>query len=396
MTRILLVIVAAALLAAGSIWLHEQSQPTVYPSQPLRASNTGVRSIHAPGIVEGAERQRDLRLQVAGRVEKVFVGEGQYVEAGQVLLKLDDATQRHQVALLKADLDYAEAQLARLRNGAHEQERHEARAIYDARVVRLDHAEREWGRAQRLMESKAIGEQDVTRWEAEFRALSAEVRAAKARLDFLTAPAREDEVSAAQARVETARARLLLAQTELERTQLTAPAAGQVLELNREPGELVDLIDQQPAVILANTRRLRVRAYVEELDATQVEPGMAARITADGLPGRVFTGKVTEVLPRMSFKQVWTDRPDERFDGKTREVVIEVYHDQGDLPLLPTHWSANEPPAPVFTAERVATGTSPVDVAPQGGAKLVFGLMVEVELLPPEQDTDQQAAKLNR
>jgi hypothetical protein len=205
----------------------------------------------------------------------------------------------------------------------------------------------------------------LSRWKGEVNTLSAEVEAAKARRDLLEAPAREDDLRAAEAQVAIARAKLLLAQTELSRTELRAPAGGQILDVLREPGELIDLSDDQPAIVMADTSRLCVRAYVEELDAASVTPGMEARITADGLPGYAAHGRVIEVMPRMSFKQVWTDRPDERFDVKTREVLIEVLEEPAVAPNLPPL-----PPS-------------------QTRAALVYGLPVEVELTPPQPSAQQ-------
>jgi HlyD family secretion protein len=355
MMRIMFMVVVVSILAAGSYWLHANSRPMVRPSRPI-ASGPGAQSIRTAGIVEGAGRELSLRLEAAGRVEEILVSEGEFVKAGQLLVRLDDATQRHQIEVLNADIQFAEAQLERLKNGAHEHERLEAEAIHAARNVRLKHADAEWKRAKRLMETRAIGEQEVDRWHAEVNALTEEVRAAQARLLLLTAPPRDDELHAAQAKVESARAKLAMAKTELSRTRLHAPAAGQVLEIHRERGEMIDLDDPQPILVMADTRSKRVRAYVEEFDAPNVQLGMGANITADGLPGRVYRGEVVEVLPRMTFKQVWTDRPDERFDTKTREVVIEV---RGE-----------------------AAGSTGVDSSALAELFLVYGLQVEVELVP--------------
>src|SRR5207253_7835788 len=121
------------------------------------------------------------------------------------------------------------------------------------------------------------------------------------------------------------------------------------------------LNDRQPMIVMADTSRLRVRAYVEELDVAGVQPGMAARMTADGLPGRSFAGEVVEVMPRMSFKHVWTDRPDERFDVKTREVLIDVASETADVEM-----------------------------------GLVYGLLVDVELLPPAPAAHVQVRKVSR
>jgi HlyD family secretion protein len=360
MMRFFVMLVAVGLLAAGSYWLHERSQPVIRQSRPI-SHDRQTSLIHAPGVVEGVGRQLDLRLQVAGRISEVLVKEGSCVEAGAPLVKLDDATQRHQVTMLEGEVSQAQAQLERLKNGAHEQERLEARALRAARQAKLQHAQHELERAIRLVKTSALNEQEVDRWKADVNTQTAEVEAAQARLDFLLAPPREDELRAAEARVLIAEAKLLEAKTQLERTALYAPNAGQILEVNREPGELLDATDKQPVIVMADTSRLRVRAYVEELDAAGVRAGMSARITADGLPGRTFLGEVVEVMPRMSFKQVWTDRPDERFDVKTRELLIDVVSEETN----------------------VDTG-------------LVYGLLVDVELLPPTPADHVQVRKVSR
>ena len=96
--------------------------------------------------------------------------------------------------------------------------------------------------------------------------------------------------------------------------------------------------------------------------AVSVTPGMEARMTADGLPGYAARGRVVEIMPRMSFKQVWTDRPDERFDVKTREVLVEVLDE------------------PAAHSENAARSPSKVREV------LVYGLPVEVELTDSRPD----------
>jgi hypothetical protein len=74
----------------------------------------------------------------------------------------------------------------------------------------------------------------------------------------------------------------------------------------------------------------------------------------------------------MSFKQVWTDRPDERFDVKTREVLVEIIGDS-----------------------RPGGSAAPRSDAP-AGLNLVYGLPVEVELLPTNPAADAQAMHFPR
>jgi len=69
---------------------------------------------------------------------------------------------------------------------------------------------------------------------------------------------------------------------------------------------------------------LRVRAFVEELDAPRVTLGAPVTITADGLSEEAFRGRVVSLSPRMAAKTLTTGRPDELHDSKTREVMVEV------------------------------------------------------------------------
>ena len=67
-----------------------------------------------------------------------------------------------------------------------------------------------------------------------------------------------------------------------------------------------------------------MRAFVDEIDAAEVRAGMAAAVTGESLHGKELRGRVVRASPRMGEKDLWTDRPDQRLDTKTREVWIEL------------------------------------------------------------------------
>jgi hypothetical protein len=169
-----------------------------------------------------------------------------------------------------------------------------------------------------------VAQQEAEDKETRVAVLKAEVEAAKARVDLLEAPARADEVLMAKARIQAAKANLGSATVRLQRAELRAPSTGQILEINLETGELTGPDVPEPAIILVDTSKLHVRAFVEEMDAPRVNVGMAATITADGLSDRQLNGRVARLSPRMSRKELWSDQPAERYDTKTREVWIEL------------------------------------------------------------------------
>jgi len=325
-TKTLLVLVGVLGIAALSLLIDAQSRAGAVHTPPADVEC----SIAAPGRIEGATEEIELHFELTGRVSAVLVQEGQQVHQGDVLVELDDQEYAHEEALAEADLSLAKAKLERLENGARAEERAEAAALYRAKVAELEQARTLCARLEKLVASRATSEQEADEQRSLVKSLSAETEAAKARQELLDAPARADEIRIHQAGVEAAEARLELARVQRERCRLRAPIGGQVLEIDVEPGELTGPNATLPAVILTDSSRYRVRAFVEELEAPRVRAGMQATVVADGRVGKTFRGKVSQLSPRMSRKSMWTAAPGERYDTKTREVWIDL-EPAGDL-----------------------------------------------------------------
>jgi multidrug resistance efflux pump len=282
------------------------------------------KTIYATGVVEGATQDIHLRAEQVGLVREVLVGVGQWVEAGDVLVRLDGDRQQQEVALATARLELANADLERLRNGARPEEREEARALVRAAEARLEQAVRNLERIDQLRADRAVTQQDADDQQALVDTSRAELEAAQARLKQVESPARADEVRAAEAQVAGAEAELNLARIVLSKTEVRAPSRGCVLDIDAEAGELTGPNTARPLVVLSDTSVVRIRAFVEELDAPRVCMGMTARITADGLLDKAFTGQVVSISPQMSSKSMHADRPNELYDTKVREVVLEL------------------------------------------------------------------------
>jgi len=321
-----LVLLAAGVIAIVALGLMIDAHSRTPTERP--AEHREPPTVFALGRVEGVTPEIELRPRQSGRVVEVAVCEGQLVEAGQLLLRLDDQHLRHEVALAAAQLELAQAKLQRLLNGAHRHQRTEAAALCRAKMVQYERAELAWDRAAELHKYKAIPDKEADNRKSELEAATAELEAAKARLERIGAAARPDEVRIENSQIQAARARLELARVQLEWTKLRAGCRGQVLKIDAQLGELAGPDSAEPAVVMADTSRFCVRAYIEEMDAPRVKIGMTAKIVADGLPGRQFTGRVIRLSPRMGRKKLWSDHPAERSDTKTREVWIEL--DKGE------------------------------------------------------------------
>jgi HlyD family secretion protein len=317
--------------------------------------------IFASGRIEGATSEIELRPQLAGRIAQVLVSEGQTVNAGGVLLQLDDRQHRQESALAEAELALAEAHLDRLLNGAHPQERNEAAAICRAREAELQRAEITWQRIEDLWRANAIARQEADNQWMQVATLRSQLEAARARLALLEAQARSDDVRIQRAGVAAAKARLELAKVQADRTRLLAPCHAEVLKVNGKPGELAGPGSIEPAIVLADTSQYYVRAFVEELDAPRVNLGMAVKVVIDGLHSRELPGRIARLSPRMERKNLWSDRPTERYDTKTREVWIDLGSPKGLViglrveVTIDTHSATS---CPAATSREASTGSA--------------------------------------
>lgn len=320
MSKIVLAALGVAILAALGIVIDADSRQTARFEPEESPSNW----IFAPGRVEGATEEIQLRPQLRDRIVEILVREGEVVDAGTKLLRLDGTTQHHECSMAEAELEIASAELEKLQNGARCEEIREAEAELRALNARLIGAQDKLKRTDNLRQRGATSEQAKVFDSTEVNTLLAQVEAAQARLDLLRAPPRDDDLRRARGRVAGVRARLELARRELEKTSLVAPIAGQVLKVHPAVGELAGPETTEPAVIMADTSATCVRAFVEELDAPRLTIGLPVTVDADGLPEQYFRGRITRLAPRMSRKKLWTDDPAEQFDSKVREVWIEL------------------------------------------------------------------------
>lgn len=233
------------------------------------------------GTVKSCQRAR-LAPLTGGQVERLLVEKGQRVEKGQPLLELWNSDLKSKLQLAKSE---AKASQAAARQAC----------------LRAETAEREYQRILRVFRQHLVSEDQRDKAETEARTSAAACTAAKAR----------EQVS---------RDQVVLAQTNLDRTILTAPFEGVVAEINGEPGEIVTPspigIATPPAVDLFDPDCLYASAPIDEVDAPAVKLGMPARITLDAFSGRRFSGEVRNIAPYVL-----------DIEKQARTVEVEAYFD---------------------------------------------------------------------
>ncbi len=329
---IIAVVLGAVAGIGGRIALRGQSEPVDRP-QP-KEGHLWTDRVSANGVIEGARPEVALRPEIAGTLAAVLVRENQEVAQGTLLVQLHNETQKAQVALALAEVAEMEAQRDRTRNGEREEKRAAQAALVEAKLAMYQQAEADWKRDQDVnrRQQGAVSKETMDGRLFKMRNAKADWEAAQAELALITAPARKDELEAAEARIRAAKARLQLARAELAKTRLLAPFDCRILQVYAEPGEMAGPTTPQPVLVLADLSRRRVRAFVEELDVSRVQVGQEATITADALPGKELSGKLTVVVPRMGKRGPQSDAPGEYKDLYFREVLIDLDRNE-ELPL---------------------------------------------------------------
>jgi HlyD family secretion protein len=322
---------AALVLAAGASGsaCFAQSQPA--KSGVVRVSiDSGV--VAAPGRVEPRSEEITLSSEISGRIAKINVQEGDKVKTGQVVAELENSVQLARVAEAEALVVQKDAELRRVTNGAHEQERREALAAVNEAEVVVKNTASELARREALSKGGFSSDEQVQKLQAAHLSAKARLEAARSRYTMLTTPTREEDVSRAAADLALARAKLEEARAQMQRTLIRAPIDGTVLRRFRKAGEVVSEIRDTSILSIGDVSTLRVRADVDEADIGRVAPGTKVHVKADAFGDQKFPGKVVRVGQTLGRKSFIAETPGERLDTKVLEVIVEL---EGAGPLMP-------------------------------------------------------------
>jgi HlyD family secretion protein len=259
------------------------------PSTDVEVTHTKrgeiVEQISGPGIIY-AESAVKISSSVMGRIVDLPVREGDRVDYGQVLLRIDPS--QYEASLNRSEAAHRAA-LARL----------------ELARARLQDARAELDRGVSLYERGLISERDLE-------------------LARTTLAVSEAEVKAAGETAGEAAATLRAARDDLEKTVITAPIGGTVTSLNVEQGEIVITgTMNNPGTVLmtiSNLNSMEVRAEIDETDVARVRPGQEVEISVDAFIDTTLGGIVSVVGSSSSLAKGYTPSPEERstFDVRVR------------------------------------------------------------------------------
>ncbi len=192
-------------------------------------------------FIQGQVEMTDYRVsgKVPARIREIRVKEGDFVHQGDtlVLLEAPDITAKMQQA--EAAYSAAQAQEQKAYNGSREEQIQQAYEMWQkAQAGRLV-AEKSYRRIHNLFQQGVMAEQKSDEAKAQFDAMTATEKAARAQYEMAVNGARKEDKAAAEAQRRRAEGAVSEVYSYLEETILLASADGQVSEIYPEPGELV-------------------------------------------------------------------------------------------------------------------------------------------------------------
>jgi HlyD family secretion protein len=254
-----------------------------------------------PGLVlAGTIEARTVEVGplVGGRVARVLVDEGSEVEAGAILVELDDPLLGPQMASQRAAVSSARAALALTEAGPRSEARDRARITWEA-------AKTDLGRIESLYKEGVVGRQEYD---------GAVVREATAKRTWEEASrgSRREEIAGAKAELERQDALLVRLERQADELRVVAPVAGRIESFDLRPGDLV--APNQTVATLLEASELWVRVYVPETALGHVAVGRVVAVAVDSFPGRSFAGKVVEIRHRAEYLPRNVQTLDQRAD----------------------------------------------------------------------------------
>lgn len=255
----LIVVVVFLALRSGS------SRPVQVAFAELVGGGASVSTgVTANGYVV-ARTKASVSSKITGRLEYLGVDEGDVVEAGQIIARLE--AEDYAAALAEREAEHATA-----RAGLAESE------------AERDQLERDVTRAEDLLARGLASAQQTEQ-------LGAQLTTAQARVERMRAT-----VAAAEAAVSVARA-------NLENTRIRAPFSGTILRKDAEVGEVVAPVatgsglTRGAVVTMADFETLEVEVDVNESYISRVHHGQPATITLDAYPDTAFPARVRQIVP---------------------------------------------------------------------------------------------------
>lgn len=235
--------------------------------------------------------------EVSGRIEKIFVDQGDKIKKNEILVQLDNDEYELKAFVEKAKHETALASLEKLKSD------------YKYAQVVFENKRSNYKRYKKLISKNAVSQKQYDEVVKSYGMAKAKLNRAKLAL------------IEADKKIHEAERSYQLSLSELDKTTIKAPFAGIITYRNKEPGDTV--VPSSPILELVSKKVLWVRAWVNEVSLSKLELGQKASVIFRSEPTKTYHGEVARIANKV--------------DPETREFIVDV-----KLVNLPRNWAIGQ------------------------------------------------------
>jgi putative peptide zinc metalloprotease protein len=240
-----------------------------------------------------------IRTEIEGMIEEVLVQEGQWIEAGDPVLRLIEREYESRVAAAMAQLDEAKAKLDLLVKGATPEEIRTAETAVETAAAQLAWSEARSERFRDLYEEELISAQE---WENAKQAAvvdARELEEAKAYLALTQQEAQDEAVAALQAEINSLQAIVDNYRGDVERTIVASPIGGRIVtpRVQELEGRYVKPAQREVTIDVEDSRIMYAEVLIPEENIGSIRRGARVRLVTWAYHDDMFYGEVVEIAP---------------------------------------------------------------------------------------------------
>lgn len=301
MKSIAVIFVIGVFIGGGYYLCHKQKDPE---PEVLPVVKAGTKVVAEGKVIP--VNYSVLSFPVSGIVSEVLVKEGDKVEAGQVLVRLEcqELHAQYQQAVAKAAK--AKANHHKTGSGLRPQEIRVKQAIVQQKQASYERAKADCERAEQLYQVDAVSRQELDRYKTTYLNEQANLRQAETEYEMGQIGSREEDVEITAAELIDAQALLDETAARIAQTELRAPFRSTVTSIDLKVGQLVttdtDKVDENAEISdnikihLADTTKWLIRTNdLTEISVVSIKEGAPVTITFPGIPGLELPGKVVRI-----------------------------------------------------------------------------------------------------
>lgn len=273
-----------------------------------------------PLTIQGEAEANEYRVsgKVPGRIEKLYVKEGDLVNKGDTVVLIDSPEIRAKLKQVRAVAAAATAQRNKAVNGARSEQIAGAYQLWETAKIQEEVLRKSYERTKNLYEKKVVSAQNYDEVSAKYKAAASQTEAAKSQYEMAVNGARKEDKAAAAALLEQAEGALQEIQSYMDELYLTAPANGVVSAIYPKTGELVG--PGSPIMSITDLNDIWFTFNIREDYLHSMKTGDKLTLTIPALDGAEYVAAVNYIQVRESYATWRASKEIGEYDAKTFEV----------------------------------------------------------------------------